>query len=332
MASLEMGTLPSLRKQQLLSEFAGLKQACPEGMFVSLTPGDPTMWSGVLFVRNGPYAPAILRFQISFPDSYPQLPPLVTFSSDMFHPLITPLTTYMYTTDIQDSGTVSASDQERLPPGGFSLRHGFPDWFGRGRRNAREAKHGTSQTAASPTPPRGTASNLSTPASTASPGGDSPLYMQTSKKGTSAYEILRYIRGAFDDEKVLDSVPLAAAGNPGAWHAWRTHRRAAGKLAEDSAPVEDSQAHNGEDVRSADGSPGSTKPAQPAGAPRQPGEWNWDGVWEDRVKKGIAASLSEPVLYSAATTPDDLIRFLAMEDNDVDSVKENLRRTLGSTA
>lgn len=173
--------------------------------------------------------------------------------------------------------------------------------------------------------------------------------MQTSKKGTSAYEILRYIRGAFDDEEVLDSVPLAAAGNPGAWHAWRTHRRAAGKLAGDSAPVGDSQAHDGEDVRSAEGSPGSTKPAQPAGAPRQPGEWNWDGVWEDRVKKGIAASLSEPVLYGAATTPDDLvshvshisqrrasnnpkIRFLAMEDNDVDSVKENLRRTLGSTA
>ncbi|KAI1042900.1 hypothetical protein LB505_001027 [Fusarium chuoi] len=58
----------------------------------------------------------------------------------MFHPLITPLTTYMYTTDIQESGTVSASDQERLPPGGFSLRHGFPDWFGRGRRSMVEAK------------------------------------------------------------------------------------------------------------------------------------------------------------------------------------------------
>ncbi|KAF7541759.1 hypothetical protein G7Z17_g11872 [Cylindrodendrum hubeiense] len=333
MASLKMGTLPSLRRQQLLSEFAGLKQACPEGMFVSLTPGDPTMWSGVLFVRNGPYAPAVLRFQISFPDSYPQLPPLVTFSSDMFHPLITPLTTYMYTTDIQDSGTVSASDQERLPPGGFSLRHGFPDWFGRGRRSAREARQASSQTAASPVPPQGTASNLSTPASGPSPGGDAPLYMQTtSKKGTSAFEILRYIRGAFDDEEVLDSVPLTAAGNPGAWHAWRTHRRAAGKLPDDSAPVTDSQPHDKETVQSAEGSLHSDKQMQPVGAARPPGEWNWNGVWEDRVKKGIAASLSEPVLYGTATTPDDLIRFLAMEDNDVDSVKENLRRTLGNTA
>ena len=32
---------------------AGLKQACPEGIFVSLTPGDPSLWSGVLFVRDG---------------------------------------------------------------------------------------------------------------------------------------------------------------------------------------------------------------------------------------------------------------------------------------
>ncbi|KAH7160801.1 ubiquitin-conjugating enzyme/RWD-like protein [Dactylonectria macrodidyma] len=330
MASIKMGALPSLRRQQLLSEFTGLKQACPEGMFVSLTPGDPTLWSGVLFVRNGPYAPAVLRFQISFPDSYPQLPPLVTFSSDMFHPLITPLTTYMYTTDIQESGTVSASDQERLPPGGFSLRHGFPDWFGRGRRSVRDSKQTSNHSLASPVPLQGTSGNLSSPASRATPGGEAPLYMQTNKKGTSAYGILRYIRGAFDDEELLDSVPLTAAGNPGAWHAWRTHRRAAGKLADDLPPADDSQGQGGDTAQGDESSPGSAKLAQPAEAVRHPGEWNWDGVWEDRVKKGIAASLSEPVLYGATTTPDDLIRFLAMEDNDVDSVKENLRRTLGS--
>jgi len=32
---------------------AGLKQACPNGVFVSLTPGDPSLWSGVIFVRKG---------------------------------------------------------------------------------------------------------------------------------------------------------------------------------------------------------------------------------------------------------------------------------------
>ncbi|KAF9776351.1 hypothetical protein IL306_005495 [Fusarium sp. DS 682] len=313
-----MSALPSLRKQQLLSEFAGLKQACPEGIFVSLTPGDATLWSGVLFVRKGPYCPAILRFQISFPDSYPQLPPLVVFSTDMFHPLITPLTTYMYTTDIQESGTVSASDQERLPPGGFSLRHGFPDWFGRGRRSMVEAKQ-----APVVSPGGGTASNST---ASAAPASGMPSYMRTGQKSVSAYEVLHYIRSAFDTEEVLDSVPIAAAGNPGAWHAWRTHRKATGKLVEDQQA--DGESKTDEIIESG---AASVKSASSTATPRRPGEWNWDGVWEDRVKKNVSASLSEPVLYGESKTSDDLIKFLAMEDTDIDSVKENLRRTLGQT-
>ncbi|RBR06436.1 uncharacterized protein FIESC28_11059 [Fusarium coffeatum] len=312
MPSLNMSALPSLRKQQLLSEFAGLKQACPEGMFVSLTPGDATLWSGVLFVRKGPYCPAILRFQISFPDSYPQLPPLVVFTTDMFHPLITPLTTYMYTTDIQESGTVSASDQERLPPGGFSLRHGFPDWFGRGRRSMAEARHTDQQRLTSPD---AGASNSTTPAVQ-----ETPAYMRTGHKSVSAYEVLHYIRSAFDDEAVLDSVPLAAAGNPGAWHAWRTHRKATGKLVEDET-TEEGQTSKEDEQQATENTKSAT--------PRRPGEWNWDGVWEDRVKKNVSSSLSEPVLYGETKMSDDLIKFLAMEHTDIDSVKDNLRRTLG---
>jgi hypothetical protein len=56
MAPRAMGGMPSMRKQHLQSEFAGLKQACPEGLFLSLTPGDPTLWSAVLFVRDGEIA------------------------------------------------------------------------------------------------------------------------------------------------------------------------------------------------------------------------------------------------------------------------------------
>ncbi|KAF7550040.1 hypothetical protein G7046_g8142 [Stylonectria norvegica] len=329
MASLHMGSLPSLRRQQLLSEFAGLKQACPEGIFVSLTPGNPSIWSGVLFVRDGPYTPAILRFQITFPDSYPRLPPLVTFSTDMFHPLITPLTTYMYTTDIQDNGTVSATDEERLPPGGFSLRHGFPEWFGRGRRSAAGSRQVSGQKPGA-TSSHANQNDASSPASKTSPRVEVPLYMQTSRNTVSAYDILRYIRSAFDDELVLDSVPLAAAGNPGAWHAWRTHRRAVGKLQEEVGPTDGNQEQDGVKVQSSGSVPDTSKSTPSASSARQPAEWNWNGVWEDRVKKGVTTSLSESVLYGATGSPDDLIRFLAMEENDVDSVKENLRRTLGS--
>jgi hypothetical protein len=279
----------------------------------------------------------------------------------MFHPLITPLTTYMYSTDVQDGGTVSASDDERLPPGGFSLRHGFPGWFGRGSRAARaqaatqhesRGRESTGQgsgaaatggdsavegskgvvssggssgdvngsAAAVTTPPRNkgavtvtaTATGGTTPASAASRGSaalsssaGTPGYAQTRRGGreVSTYEVLRYIRSTFDDEDVLDSVPLEAAGNPGAWHAWRTHRRqTAGKA---------SSASEGEAAAAASG--GSLTPAAPGqSAPvttRRPEEWNWEGVWEERVRRGIAASLSEGVLYGNAGAADEVVRY-----------------------
>ncbi|OTA63708.1 UBC-like protein [Hypoxylon sp. EC38] len=320
MATSRLSALPALRRQHLLVEFAGLKQACPEGVFVSLTPGDPSLWSGVLFVRDGPYAPAVLRFQISFPDSYPRLPPLVTFSTDMFHPLITPLTTYTYSTDVQDNGTVSATDAERLPPGGFSLRHGFPDWFRRSSRgqNAGSARQSSGQQDGLQTPhrpPPPSMSSAGTPGSKGSAVGASPGFAETKRKETSTYEVLRYIRNTFSDEDVLDSIPLEAAGNPGAWHAWRQHRIDNGKVFSDTS--------SSTDATGAD--PDTQKAPEPA---RKPGEWNWEGVWEERVKKFVNASLSEPVLFGGVGAADDVIRFLNMEDNDVDAVKDNLLRTL----
>lgn len=45
------------------------------------------------------------------------------------------------------------------------------------------------------------------------------------------------------------------------------------------------------------------------GIARQPGEWNWGGVWEERVRRGVEASQSEAVLYGNASGRDDLVRF-----------------------
>lgn len=294
----------------------------------------------------GPYANAVLRFQVSFPDSYPNLPPLVTFSTDMFHPLITPLTTYMYSTDVQDNGTVSATDEERLPPGGFSLRHGFPHWFGRASRS--RVEHGTGSggqrgrpAAASVemTPPPDTrkvrTGNRSEDGSENAGGTDEPLKSTLEPEATagaasdrnrsaaarrdvSTYEVLRYIRSTFDDANVLDSVPLEAAGNPGAWHAWRTHRRQqAAKLTRASSPASvKSDAGSGiaAKIDEAVASPtpsgktetGSATTSKSA-APKGPDEWNWDGVWEERVKRGIATSLSEPVLFGHAGAADEVV-------------------------
>jgi hypothetical protein len=72
--------------------------------------------------------------------------------------------------------------------------------------------------------------------------------------------------------------------------------------------------------------------AGPTSAPwvaRRPGEWNWDGVWEFRVKKGIEASQSDAILFGNSAG-DDLIRFLNMNDGEVETIKENIKRSLES--
>lgn len=158
--------------------------------------------------------------------------------------------------------------------------------------------------------------------------------------------ILKYIKSTFGDAEVLDSVPLDAAGNPGAWHAWRTHRRKLGKLPGEKQPLAEQPSIPPTADPAAVASPSKLKTNQHA--VRKPGEWNWDGVWEDRVKKGISTSLSEPVLYGGATATDELvsrccptspinmlmlqIRFLALDESEIESIKDNLQRTLGASA
>lgn len=263
---------------------------------------------------TGPYASAILRFQIRFPPAYPNLPPLVTFTTDIFHPLIVPLTTYTFTTGSSTEDPVSATDEERLPPGGFSLRHGFPHWFGRAKRSAassntasRNVSGGTatystgtggdtvapdisedktvdedtndgnavSESAGNRTKPTTADSQRisSVPSTNQFTSGDA-------WKIVPVAELLDYIRSTFDDETILDSLPLEAAGNPGAWHAWKAHRRDA--LGGGAFDAEGQQ--------------------QKKGSPqaRLPGEWHWDGIWERRVEKEIEASRSDAILYGNA--------------------------------
>lgn len=269
----------------------------------------------------GPYASAILRFQIRFPDIYPDLPPLVTFATDVFHPLIVPLTTYTFSTNSASDNPVSATDEERLPPGGFSLRHGFPHWFGRAKR--RGTASGTSSrnvsgnsagtlsgdagaTSGGPATDANASSEatsaLGISASNPVDGEDStenteePIRVAQTpptdqlvepRKVVPVAELLDYIRSTFDDDDVLDSLPVEAAGNPGAWHAWKAHRRGG----------------NG---------PGDLKRGSPQA--RLPGDWHWDGIWARRVHNEIETSHSDPMLFGNAArgSGDELVSFLAL--------------------
>jgi hypothetical protein len=299
----------------------------------------------------------------------------VTFSTDIFHPLLTPLTTYTYTTGSSEADTVSATDDERLPPGGFSLRHGFPSWFGRTQGNApgsAASSRNVSGTILSkktdiaggsslPTEPATPIGLAVSPVSPSMSGGSSRASMTpdsrfsgspgpiiSSRVGevsteVSTVEVLRYIRSTFDDEAVLDSIPLEAAGNPGAWHAWRTHRL----TSRPSKAIGDVALSGVDNIGDAASSENHRLAGEKSG--RRPGEWNWEGVWEERVRKGIEGSLAEPVLYGNAGVGDDLvcpplplipalsnptltsvnkIRFLNMDADMVEAVKENLKRSV----
>ncbi|RAR00933.1 hypothetical protein DDE82_006923 [Stemphylium lycopersici] len=282
--------LPSFRKQHLLVEFSRLRYAQLEGVFLSITPGDPSLWVGVIFVRKGPYAPAVLRFQISFPPSYPAIPPLVTFSTDVFHPLLTPLTTYTYTTGSADTDTVSATDEERLPPGGFSLRHGFPHWFGRARKSVPNSRNVSGSALGSPARPE---FNV-TPSALGAPSPTEEI---------SIVRMLEYIRSTFSEESILDSLPLEAAANPGAYHAWRAHR----------APILQAQQASSASPSPEPSTTEKSEGSSALGRNRRPGEWNWEGVWEDRVRKAVKASLSEPVLFGTGAGEDIQIHLILVQ-------------------
>ncbi|MCJ1465720.1 hypothetical protein MMC07_004339 [Pseudocyphellaria aurata] len=307
------------KSQSALLQFASLRSACPDGVYLCLKPGDPSQWSGILFVRDGPYAPAILRFQVSFPSAFPTLPPSITFVTDIFHPLVTPLTTYTYTTGSPSSHNVSATDEERLLPGGFSLRYGFPHWFGRAGRSTASSilssrKASGSQEGSNKTSPEASKHRLQ--------GSSHTLQLQdqttfTSKlqygipnrSPASIIEVLEYLKSAFDDESTLDALPLEAAGNPGAWNAWQAHRKS--MLRQSQHQMADNPAHVPSNKQ-------NTK------LKKQPDEWSWDGVWEERVRMGIDASISDPVLYGNPSGGDDLIRFVDANDDVIKAIKEEM--------
>ncbi|GAA5891743.1 hypothetical protein JCM8208_002870 [Rhodotorula glutinis] len=84
-----MASISTARHEALL-EFSALGQAdhLPTGLY--LFPSEPTRWNGVLFLHRGYYAGAVLHLTLSLPSSYPSSPPVVTFDSPIFHPLVDP--------------------------------------------------------------------------------------------------------------------------------------------------------------------------------------------------------------------------------------------------
>ena len=227
------------------------------------------------------------------------MPPQILFTSEIFHPLVTPLTTYTYTTGSLATDTVSATDEERLPPGGFSLRQAFPQWY-------EKQADGVPGSPSFPTPTTGSLGVLGLPDSAdgrlsfpppqggqgrsrsfhiTPPKEDGPSLEKTYP---TILEVLRYVKQAFEDPLLIDNLPLEAAGNPGAWQAWQAYRRKA-------KPVRHSPGESNTRRNTPRHTPQRSQ--DQTARLKQPGEWNWDGVWAERVKRGINLSLSESMLY-----------------------------------
>ncbi|SGY22577.1 BQ5605_C019g08821 [Microbotryum silenes-dioicae] len=89
-------------RQAVMLEFAalGASSTCPLGMYVLPTRDDvfthgacPAAWQCVLFIHRGYFRDSVLRFSMTMASTYPsRLPPTITFSTNVFHPLVDPAT------------------------------------------------------------------------------------------------------------------------------------------------------------------------------------------------------------------------------------------------
>ncbi|TFK28760.1 UBC-like protein [Coprinopsis marcescibilis] len=82
---------PGLITQTAIAgEYSALMGAghCPIGMYTMPSTESLLIWDAVLFVHQGLYANAVLKFRITFPDNFPDRAPTVQFITDVFHPLI----------------------------------------------------------------------------------------------------------------------------------------------------------------------------------------------------------------------------------------------------
>ncbi|KAL9087189.1 MAG: hypothetical protein Q9159_003756 [Coniocarpon cinnabarinum] len=276
---------------------------------------------------QGPYNPAVLRFDISFPAGYPFSPPLVTFHSDVFHPLLTPLTKASFSSAATDSDSDGTGLPERLPPGAFSLRHGFPQWYERDDQinpSPNDAPKVTEQDAVSSRTPQA--------AQPPTNGTDPRQNIARTRPMVHVVDLLRYMRQSFESAPILDSIPFEAAANPGAWYAWRAYRqkqleKQRQEAVEASTPrgharTPSKPGHHRANSRGVNRAQNDTP-----GRSKRPSEWNWEGVWEQRVKRAVQESLTEGALFGAGQG-DSEIAFADVKKEDLEDMRGEMKQHL----
>ncbi|BGP12185.1 hypothetical protein JCM10213_009330 [Rhodosporidiobolus nylandii] len=83
--------LTTTARQEAMLEFSSLAEEdhCPLGVYCY--PSSTFEWACVIFVHRGYYAGAVLHFRLQIPPSYPAAAPAIIFDSQLFHPLVDPV-------------------------------------------------------------------------------------------------------------------------------------------------------------------------------------------------------------------------------------------------
>ncbi|VDD92940.1 unnamed protein product [Enterobius vermicularis] len=84
----------TLKDHLILSEYALICQEPVDGLYITPSEKDVTVWFGVLFIRRGIYMGAVLRFTLTLPQEFGMSAelPIVVFDLPVYHPHIDPHT------------------------------------------------------------------------------------------------------------------------------------------------------------------------------------------------------------------------------------------------
>uniref|UniRef100_A0A182PLT8 UBC core domain-containing protein n=1 Tax=Anopheles epiroticus TaxID=199890 RepID=A0A182PLT8_9DIPT len=90
-----------LQEYKILAEYERLQSEDLGGIYVTPSYENPFLWFGVIFVRSGMYKDGVFRFTITLSNRFPNddAVPVVTFQSDVFHPMINPSDGVLNTSD-----------------------------------------------------------------------------------------------------------------------------------------------------------------------------------------------------------------------------------------
>ncbi|KAK3779748.1 hypothetical protein RRG08_035886 [Elysia crispata] len=84
---------PFFQEYSMMAEYTQLQQQKIPGVYVMPCAKTPLVWSGLIFIRQGLYQGAALRFTLTIPDNYPDGNcPKFAFEFPVFHPHVDPET------------------------------------------------------------------------------------------------------------------------------------------------------------------------------------------------------------------------------------------------